>query len=142
VMYFRRNGTLPGSRIPQNANQIDPDAEAFSTAPNDDEYAPVGMHDQDPKEDHHTYNPYAADDHSNLDTSHVDRYDTSYGGSTVGAPSTYGGSGVGNAGSSYGNVPDNGGVSSPLGMNPSSSYTGGPGTGRAHFPVGNYDRDL
>jgi hypothetical protein len=135
VMYFRRTGTLPGaSRIPQNANMIDPDAEAFSTAPNDDEYAPVGMHDHDPK-----------DDHNDFDTSHVDRYDTAYNsaGSTYG--STVGGGGaashIGNAGSNYapnyGSEPDYRRVSSPLGMNPSSSYGGG--NERAHFPTGNYD---
>ncbi|CZS92915.1 uncharacterized protein RCO7_01248 [Rhynchosporium graminicola] len=42
VVYYKREGYLPGaSRAPHNANQIDPDKEAFSTAPHDDEYAPV-----------------------------------------------------------------------------------------------------
>lgn len=48
VIYFRSNGTLPGaSRIPTSASMIDPDHEAFSTAPHDDEYAPVHMNDKD-----------------------------------------------------------------------------------------------
>lgn len=42
VFYYKREGYLPGaSRAPFNAQQIDPDKEAFSTAPHDDEYAPV-----------------------------------------------------------------------------------------------------
>lgn len=42
VAYYRREGYLPGaSRAPFNAQSIDPDKEAFSTAPHDDEYAPV-----------------------------------------------------------------------------------------------------
>lgn len=42
VIYFRREGYLPGaSRAPTNAHVIDPDKDAFSTAPHDDEYAPV-----------------------------------------------------------------------------------------------------
>jgi hypothetical protein len=41
VTYYKREGYLPGaSRAPNNANQIDPDKDAFSTAPHD-EYAPV-----------------------------------------------------------------------------------------------------
>ncbi|KAG9235407.1 hypothetical protein BJ875DRAFT_272380 [Amylocarpus encephaloides] len=41
VVYYKREGYLPGaSRAPHNAQQIDPDKEAFSTAPHD-EYAPV-----------------------------------------------------------------------------------------------------
>jgi len=42
LLYYRREGYLPGaSRAPHNAAMIDPDKEAFSTAPHDDEYAPV-----------------------------------------------------------------------------------------------------
>jgi hypothetical protein len=49
-MYYRREGYLPGgSRAPNNASMIDPDKEAFSTAPHD-EYAPV--HDTDDHEIH------------------------------------------------------------------------------------------
>jgi hypothetical protein len=41
VSYYNREGYLPGSsRAPTNAQMIDPDKEAFSTAPHDD-YAPV-----------------------------------------------------------------------------------------------------
>ena len=48
VVYYKREGYLPGaSRAPHNANQIDPDKDAFSTAPHD-EYAPVhNVDDQD-----------------------------------------------------------------------------------------------
>lgn len=42
VVYYRREGYLPGaSRIPFNAQAIDPDKEAFSTAPHSDAYEPV-----------------------------------------------------------------------------------------------------
>jgi hypothetical protein len=59
VFYFRTNGVLPGaSRIPTNASMIDPDREAFSTAPHDDEYAPVHMNDKD---DHHSLHPSEMD---------------------------------------------------------------------------------
>ncbi len=55
VIYFRREGVLPGaSRIPSTAAMNDPDREAFSTAPHDDEYAPVHMNDKDhPHDDLH-----------------------------------------------------------------------------------------
>lgn len=50
TIYFRREGYLPGaSRAPHNASMIDPDKEAFSTAPHD-EYAPV--HDTDDNDIH------------------------------------------------------------------------------------------
>ncbi len=52
-IYFRREGYLPGaSRVPHNANMIDPDKEAFSTAPHDDEYAPVHNVDEHELPDH------------------------------------------------------------------------------------------
>jgi hypothetical protein len=41
VSYYNREGYLPGlSRAPLNSQMIDPDKDAFSTAPHDD-YAPV-----------------------------------------------------------------------------------------------------
>lgn len=53
-MYWKREGYLPGtSRIPYNAAVIDPDKEAFSTAPYDDEY--VAVHNTDENE-HPFYN--------------------------------------------------------------------------------------
>jgi len=52
-IYYRREGYLPGaSRAPHNANMIDPDKEAFSTAPQDDEYAPVHNVDEHELPDH------------------------------------------------------------------------------------------
>ncbi|CAD6498715.1 BgTH12-04376 [Blumeria graminis f. sp. triticale] len=42
VMYWKREGYLPGvSRNPYNAAMIDPDKEAFSTAPHSDDYVVV-----------------------------------------------------------------------------------------------------
>lgn len=41
AIYYSNHGTLPGVRIPTNAAMIDPDRDAFSTAPHDDEYAPI-----------------------------------------------------------------------------------------------------
>jgi hypothetical protein len=43
ITYYRRSGTLPGapSTGAYDSNVIDPDKEAFSTAPHDEEYAPV-----------------------------------------------------------------------------------------------------
>lgn len=58
MAYYRREGYLPGaSRAPFNAQAIDPDKEAFSTAPHDDEYAPV--HNTDDHESE-VGNPYAS----------------------------------------------------------------------------------
>jgi hypothetical protein len=59
LIYFLREGVLPGaSRMGPsgpNAAMIDPDREAFSTAPHEDEYAPVHMNDKDHQDDmmHH-----------------------------------------------------------------------------------------
>ncbi|KFX95522.1 hypothetical protein O988_05767 [Pseudogymnoascus sp. VKM F-3808] len=47
AIYYRNHGSLPGARIPNNAAMIDPDREAFSTLPHDDEYAPVHGNDKD-----------------------------------------------------------------------------------------------
>jgi len=42
VKYWRTNGVLPGaSRAPYGSSSIDPDKDAFSATPHDDEYAPV-----------------------------------------------------------------------------------------------------
>jgi len=78
VIYFRREGVLPGaSRMPSNAAMIDPDREAFSTAPHDDEYAPVGMNDKD-----HTHGQHD-DMHHEMDSgegsSNIPYDPTSYG---------------------------------------------------------------
>jgi hypothetical protein len=51
VFYYKREGYLPGaSRAPTNAQMIDPDKDAFSTAPHGDEY--VAVHDSDEHEIH------------------------------------------------------------------------------------------
>jgi len=48
VFYYKREGYLPGaSRVPTNAQMIDPDKDAFSTAPHDDEYVAVHHTDDD-----------------------------------------------------------------------------------------------
>jgi hypothetical protein len=76
VFYYKREGYLPGaSRAPMNASMIDPDKDAFSTAPHDDEY--VAVHNTDDHEIH------------DLPT-HQGGYDApTYGGNNT--PPTYGG---------------------------------------------------
>ncbi|KAG9248224.1 hypothetical protein BJ878DRAFT_489092 [Calycina marina] len=62
VTYFMREGYYPGlSRAPTNAQMIDPDKDAFSTAPHDDVYAPVQhddheIHNMGGPLDSHNYN--------------------------------------------------------------------------------------
>ena len=76
LVYYRREGYLPGaSRVPINAQAIDPDKEAFSTAPHDDEYAPV----------HNT------DDHEIIDAESGYMGPSSSQGNRYGAPPSYGG---------------------------------------------------
>lgn len=112
-MYWKREGYLPGaSRAPYNSTALDndPDKEAFSTAPHDDEYAPV----------HNT------DDHDHSPEP------SAYGGSGIGhEPSAYGGaptsayggsSGVGHPASAYG-----GSASSRYDGASGPSYVGGAG---------------
>jgi hypothetical protein len=63
-MYYRREGYLPGaSRAPNNAAMIDPDKEAFSTAPHD-EYAPVN--DTDTHEIHDANATYSGAESSTM----------------------------------------------------------------------------
>jgi len=48
VLIYKRDGYLPGaSRAPFNAQQIDPHKDDFSTAPHDDEYAPIHMNEHE-----------------------------------------------------------------------------------------------
>ncbi|KAM3067325.1 hypothetical protein ACMFMG_005316 [Clarireedia jacksonii] len=113
LVYYRREGYLPGaSRVPHNANIIDPDKEAFSTAPHDDEYAPV--HNADEHELH--------DDGLPGGSTHAPDYEpSSYGGSyrpptALDETTSY----TGYSASAYSSQ---------------NSRTGG----RAQFPSGNYD---
>lgn len=85
VKYYRTNGVLPGaSRAPYGSSTIDPDKEAFSTAPHDDEYVPVQSNDHEA--DMHDHEDTVAGDQfdahkfngSQFDTSH--KFDTSYNG--------------------------------------------------------------
>jgi hypothetical protein len=83
AIYFHREGVLPGgSRLPSNSATIDPDREAFSTAPHDDEYAPVHMNDKDHHDDmHHEIDNGEGSSTTPYDpTSHVAGQVTSYGG--------------------------------------------------------------
>lgn len=67
---------MPGlSRAPNNAQMIDPDKEAFSTAPHDDEYAPV--HDADDHE--HEVPGYSGGESSQMGAGYEDPA-PSYGG--------------------------------------------------------------
>lgn len=64
VFYYKREGYLPGaSRAPTNAQMIDPDKDAFSTAPHGDEY--MAVHDTDEHDIHDIHNP--SDTHDNYD---------------------------------------------------------------------------
>ncbi|KAL3421220.1 hypothetical protein PVAG01_07665 [Phlyctema vagabunda] len=115
-IYYRKNGYLPGgSRAPTNAAMIDPDKEAFSTAPHDDEYAPV-------------HNTDAHDDEESAyggGPSETPRYDAH-------APSSYGGSAT-MGGSAY---------VSPMAHDDATAYSGytpdPQPPGRAQFPSANY----
>jgi len=74
LVYFRREGYLPGaSRAPYNAQTIDPDKEAFSTAPHDDEYAPVHNADEHEIADHAEGSGYGPGPSSSMGN----RYDAS-----------------------------------------------------------------
>jgi hypothetical protein len=117
LIYFRREGYLPGgSRAPTNAHMIDPDKEAFSTAPHDDEYAPV--HNSD---DHELGSSLGRRDHS------PDRFGASSEVPSYNAPSYNTGSYV-----------------PPHVQDEPTGYTGynngnAANNGRAQFPTGRYD---
>jgi len=77
VKYWRTNGVLPGaSRAPYGSSSIDPDKDAFSATPHDDEYAPVQN------------NEHEADEHDH-DGAAGDQFDTAY--HSAIDPSFYGG---------------------------------------------------
>jgi hypothetical protein len=140
VIYFRREGVLPGaSRIPSNAAMIDPDREAFSTAPHDDEYAPVHVNDRDHSSQHDDMH-HEMDGGEGLSDSQYDptsygdsRAGTSYAGTAgmgrgagrvVYAPPT-----VSDAGTGYGRYGED--------DLEQGEYDGGE-AGRVRFPAGNY----
>ncbi|RKF80247.1 putative chaperone-binding protein [Golovinomyces cichoracearum] len=65
VMYWKREGYLPGlSRMPYNTATIDPDKEAFSTAPYDDEY--VAVHHTDEQDSPYYHTPLANPTHNSI----------------------------------------------------------------------------
>ena len=139
VVYFRREGVLPGaSRIPASSSMIDPDREAFSTAPHDDEYAPVHMNDKD----HHGDDMHHEMDGS--DGSASTAYDpTSYGDGGLGTSYT----GPAGAGRGAGRVI----YAPPTVSDAGTGYRSygeddleaggydGHETGRVRFPAGNYN---
>lgn len=117
VSYWSREGYLPGaSRAPYNAHAIDPDKEAFSTAPHDDDYATV------PNTDDHEIPDHAGSAYSGAGGSTGSRFGAS-------SPS-FGG----------GYVPPSVHDESPeyTGYGGAGSVHSGPG-GRAAFPSGRYD---
>ena len=122
-IYFRREGYLPGaSRAPNNASMIDPDKEAFSTAPHD-EYAPV--HDTD---EHEAESSYSAA-HANPMFGGGDRYDMnlpSYGASGNGSGLAYVSPQVHDENTGYGGAYGGGGLNPQVG-------------GRVQFPEARYD---
>jgi len=119
VVYYKREGYMPGgSRAPTNAQMIDPDKEAFSTAPHDDEYAPVHHDEHDEAGPSGAYGA-AAGHHEE------DRYD-GYGGSGGYVPPTVHDEPTGYAGAhdaAYGD---------------GASGYGGSQPGRAKFPSAPY----
>lgn len=77
VSYYNREGYLPGlSRAPTNAQMIDPDKDAFSTAPHDD-YAPVHNADE------HEIHDYPAPGSSGLGDQRYEESAPSYSGGYV-----------------------------------------------------------
>ncbi len=80
LVYYRREGYLPGaSRAPFNAEAIDPDKEAFSTAPHDDdEYVPVHNAEDHELPDYEAGSAYAGGSGLSMSS----RHDTAYGGYT------------------------------------------------------------
>ncbi|RFU28310.1 hypothetical protein B7463_g8041, partial [Scytalidium lignicola] len=119
VAYYRRNGYVPGlshDQLPSHVSgaQIDPDKEAFSTAPHDEEYAPV----------------HSTDDH---DLHEADGY------SAAGGESRYDGTAPSYTETAYipSMVNDNDDSTSGFG---GSSYGGSSigHSGRVKFPQGNY----
>lgn len=122
VIYYRREGYLPGgSRAPNNAAMIDPDKEAFSTAPHDDEYAPV----QHVDDDTHEMDPHDRFQAGTSTSSMGNRYDLP----------------------SYEAPPYGGAYQPPQVHDEPTGYTGYSGPagstseagGRAQFPSGRYD---
>jgi hypothetical protein len=135
VVYYQREGYLPGaSRAPTNAQMIDPDKEAFSAAPHDDEYGP--MHGQEHEMLHDA-------EHDEPSESHYDGYGG--GGGYVpptvhDEPTGYGAepTGYGGAGALHDEPTGYGGA----GVEP-TRYGGAGGIGghdgRAQFPSARYD---
>ena len=117
LIHYQRNGSLPGaSRVPTNAAMIDPDRDAFSTAPHDDEYAPVHMNDNDGQHDVE----------ESRGTGHYDP--VGYGDGGVDRP--YVPPTVSDVDTSYRSY----GAEHPSNM----GYAGEVETGRVQFPAGNY----
>lgn len=109
IKYYRTNGVLPGaSRAPYGSSKIDPDKDAFSTAPH--EYAEMHNNDNDLESDMHEHETVVGD-----------QFDTSYNGGYV---SSHHGGSVSSHGS-HDNVHDN------------VSFSGG-SENRVHFPPANY----
>lgn len=145
VIYFRQEGVLPGARrLPSSSNaaaMIDPDREAFSTAPHD-EYAPVHMNDSS-----HQHDDDDDEMHGSAEGSSSAPYD----------PTSYSSGGGGGAGTAYTGATGMGrGAGRVVYAPPTVSdvgagyrrygaedleqggYDGGE-AGRVRFPAGNYD---
>jgi hypothetical protein len=118
LAYYKREGYLPGaSRAPFNAQAIDPDKEAFSTAPHDDEYVPVHNAEEHEIPDYEGGSSYTGAGLGVNTSSMGSRHDNAYGGYT------------------------------PPGLHENTGYTGYTTTappaasvdGRVRFPDGRYD---
>ena len=121
VFYYKREGYLPGaSRAPMNAQMIDPDKEAFSTAPHD-EYARVH------NTDDHEIPDYPMGANTGLGQQTYDA--PNYG---IAEPTGYGGAAA----------PSYGGAYAPPRVEDDTGYSGYGGqqdSGRVQFPTARYD---
>jgi hypothetical protein len=155
IKYYEMNTALPGydgvaarRNRPMDAAAIDPDKEAFSTAPHDEEsaYAPLGMSDHH-DDAHGSADPYGAP--SPYGGSHL--HGDLYGGATV----SQGGSGYGSSGglgenpfrqdNPFESDSDVGGYHSVQGSTVNSRYNAPAAHDEyddrpAAFPTANYDR--
>ncbi|KAH8821825.1 hypothetical protein F5884DRAFT_103311 [Xylogone sp. PMI_703] len=149
--YYRRNGYLPGfahDQLPSHVSAaIDPDKEAFSTAPHDDEYAPVHSTDD---HDLHNIDGYSnsgaesrydgAESRFDGAESRLDGAESRYDGAESryeGTASRYDGRAPSYTETAYGpSIHDEDDMTSGYG---GSSYGGSIGhSGRVKFPQGNY----
>lgn len=158
LRYYNEHHTLPGYQnfeMGSHTQNIDPDKAAFNPTmgPSDEEYAPVGMHDDTegpyrPGSPSRKYDPYAHNDTTTLNEEYGGQ--SAYGGSSTAQGDPYGRTGSvppvnpfddQNLVDPYsrpqgGQSPAGGRIYAPPAA--AEEYNDGP----ASFPAGNYDRGL